>query len=581
MSHRRDKRLRDAVCLTLIAGIGLALRLWGIAQGYPDFYGHVDEIGVVASIWNFFRAQTMLPTEFTYPALYSYLVALLLWISGWWVAGPQLGSHVDSMVLVSYLDPARAAIVGRGLSAVAGTVTVLFTFLIGARAHGRRVGIVAAAFMACAAVPVAQAHRALPDTTMAMLAAACFYLAWRIYESGSWGSYLGAGVAAGLVLATKYNGAFTALAIPAAHLLRSGNRNGPVGNGPGLAIRLFDRRLWSAVLAAIAAVFVGSPYLFLASEKYVGIATYQVSSLGFSLGRVYPWWWVAEGLVLSEWVIGGFMLVGVLIGLVRRRPFDWFMVAAWLPSFAYIGSWSRESLHYLLHLYPLLAVGAAAAAVELAERLQIRCVRTLLIGACLLPSLLLAVSYDRQLSRPDTRSLASTWIEDHVAAGTKIAMTWLPYCPRLALVSERHSIWMYYQDSSRVQQVLRESWVGRSAYRLVNLETWSKRPHVPEAYAGQFDLDDPETSRIFRRGWRSPEQLVAAGVEYVVLPGATYGRYLTGEGPPPGTAAAHYFQRNRTYFRSLTDSVTTQLVASFPSGSENRGGTIQIFRLPP
>ena len=36
--------------------LALWLRLWGLAQGYPDFYGHVDEIGVAASIWNFFRA---------------------------------------------------------------------------------------------------------------------------------------------------------------------------------------------------------------------------------------------------------------------------------------------------------------------------------------------------------------------------------------------------------------------------------------------------------------------------------------------------------------------------------------------
>lgn len=54
-----------ALCWVLAGG--LALRLWGISQGYPEFYGHVDEIGVAASIWNFFRAGTLLPTEFTIP----------------------------------------------------------------------------------------------------------------------------------------------------------------------------------------------------------------------------------------------------------------------------------------------------------------------------------------------------------------------------------------------------------------------------------------------------------------------------------------------------------------------------------
>ena len=33
-------------------------------QGYPEFYGPVDETGVAASMWNFFREGTLRPTEF-------------------------------------------------------------------------------------------------------------------------------------------------------------------------------------------------------------------------------------------------------------------------------------------------------------------------------------------------------------------------------------------------------------------------------------------------------------------------------------------------------------------------------------
>jgi len=54
--------------------VALFLRLWGFEQGYPDFYGHVDEIGVAASVWNYFRVWTLQSSEFTYPAFYSYLV---------------------------------------------------------------------------------------------------------------------------------------------------------------------------------------------------------------------------------------------------------------------------------------------------------------------------------------------------------------------------------------------------------------------------------------------------------------------------------------------------------------------------
>ena len=37
----------------------LFLRLCGFHQGYPDFYGYVHEIGVLASGWNFFRVWTL------------------------------------------------------------------------------------------------------------------------------------------------------------------------------------------------------------------------------------------------------------------------------------------------------------------------------------------------------------------------------------------------------------------------------------------------------------------------------------------------------------------------------------------
>lgn len=36
--------------LPAILAMVFGLRVWGLQQGYPDFYGHVDEVGVTASI---------------------------------------------------------------------------------------------------------------------------------------------------------------------------------------------------------------------------------------------------------------------------------------------------------------------------------------------------------------------------------------------------------------------------------------------------------------------------------------------------------------------------------------------------
>ncbi|MFT5087665.1 MAG: 4-amino-4-deoxy-L-arabinose transferase-like glycosyltransferase [Candidatus Latescibacterota bacterium] len=559
--------------LVLFLLFALGLRLWGVEQGYPEMYGHVDEVGVAASIWNFFRAETLLPTEFTYPALYSYLTAISLYLGvlfGW---GPQQDNAIDTLVLVSYLDPARAALVGRILSALLGTATVYFTFVLGRSSYDRAVGWLAALFMALAIVPVQQAHYALPDITMAFFAILTFYGAWRIFELGNWSSYLFAGMAAGWVIASKYNGAFAALAIPTAHLMRT-----------GLSWHaLFSGRLWSAVVAAFAALFIGSPYLFLTPEKYWRLAQYQFSSLSFTMHQTQPWWWIPRDIVLLEWGLGGLMLAGVAGAIWRREKLDYILLAVWIPSFIYIGSWTRESLHYLLYCYPLLAIGAALLVREGGRRLVGR--RPLIwafVAILVVPNLYRASAVGIEMSRPDVRREAASWIETHIEDGAKIATTWLPYGPRLAWVQSRRSIVNLYRDRPAVKATLAEHWSRRPAYGLVNLEIWLKQPVVPEVYRAHIDIEDPETRRIFSRGWFSLRQLKERGVQYLVLPEAAYGRYLYLDPPPGGLSAAHYhFVKNSSYFADLIDpqNPATELVARFESSSNERGSPISIYRL--
>jgi 4-amino-4-deoxy-L-arabinose transferase-like glycosyltransferase len=560
--------------------MALGLRLWGFLQGYPEFYGHVDEIGVAASTWNFFRSATLKPTEFTYPACYSYLVAALLWLTqGFW-PGPGLGSALEELVLVSYLDPARAALLGRGLSAGLSALSVLLTFFLGKEVWGTRTGLLAALFLALAVVPVGQAHHALPDSAMAFWAVLCFYFSWKVQATGRSWAYILAGAAGGWVVATKYNGAFACLALPAAHLLRE--------KASGWPKALLAGRLWAGVGMAWVTLFIGSPYLFLAHEQYLSLARYQVSSLDFSLQETAPWWWIPRGLVQQEWVVGLLMAAGLIRALWRRQGLDWMLLAAWIPSFLYLGSWTRQSVHYLLHLYPLLALAAARLLEELAGRVPWMARRAWAVyGLALLvalPSAYQVVLLDVELGRPDTRQQAASWIEAHLPDGARLATTWLPYGPRLALKEARQSLAAHYRDRPQALAQLERAWSGRPAYHLVNLEVWLKAPVVPQAYEEGVDLNDPETRRVFSRAWRSPGQLQQMGVQYIVLPEATYGRYLYMDAPREEGSAAHYhFVKNRAYFSLLTDpeSGQTERLASFPSGPRARGGGIHVYRLKP
>lgn len=277
----------------------MALGLWGTAQGYPDFYGHIDEIGVAASIWNFFRAETLWPTEFIYPDHQYYLVALVLWIASWWVAGLQRGSHMFSMAWSPSWIPRPCGDCWKGPECRCwhrnGTVHLPDR----ARAHGRHIvhGLRRSAGPSGTQGSFRYHHGDVRHRLfLPGLEDLRKWLAGFLPGCGR-GCRFGAGneVQRGLC-STGYSGR------PPVSVVQ---QKWTGGDGYGLARRLFDRRLWSAVVTAIAAVFVGLPYLLLASKRCVRITAYQVSGLGFSLGRVHPWWSVVEGLVLSEWVLGG------------------------------------------------------------------------------------------------------------------------------------------------------------------------------------------------------------------------------------------------------------------------------------
>ena len=447
---------RGAALVGLGAAVGLFLRLWGTKQGYPGYYGHVDEIGVMASVWNFFRSATLLPTEFTYPALYSYWVAGGLILSSWLGLVPQQGDTLSSLVFTSFADPAWAALVGRWISALASSLSVVLVYRLGAEAWGRQIGGLGALFAVFSHLAVQRAHMALPDSLMALWALLCFYWAWRIYRGGQWWAYALAGIFAGLAAATKYNGVLIALSVPAAHWLRQR------GAGRGYWALLTDKKLVLAVVAAPLALVAGSPYLLLTWGKYSDLMQYQVSSLGFTFGQSAAWWWILRETIREEWLLGVAMLAGLGWAAWRRHPLDILLWAAWLPSFLYIGTWTRESLHYLLHFLPLLGLAAARFLLEskrwgLPGRFSPWFAAVLALS-CLLPNLYRIVEYDRRLSNPDTREMAASWIEANLPGGTKLAMTWLPYAPQLALVSSRESIERFYRPNRQILQQLQRIW---------------------------------------------------------------------------------------------------------------------------
>ena len=131
----------------------LALRLWGFRHGLPLVYNADENAHFVAGAIGMF-GHTYNPNYFINPPAYTYLlhVAFALGFGG-----------RDGVAEAFAADPGDVFAVARALSAVLGAVAVGLLAWAGARLFDRRVGLVAAALLAVAFLPVHYAHFALND----------------------------------------------------------------------------------------------------------------------------------------------------------------------------------------------------------------------------------------------------------------------------------------------------------------------------------------------------------------------------------------------------------------------------------
>jgi len=112
--------------------------------------------------------------------------------------GPRLWS-------AEYRRTPRLFLIARALSAAAGIATVSVTYRVGVSLFDRTTGLVAALFLAIAALHVRESHFALTDVSATCLLMASFLRIVRYWRSGFRRDALLAAVLAGLAASTKYN----------------------------------------------------------------------------------------------------------------------------------------------------------------------------------------------------------------------------------------------------------------------------------------------------------------------------------------------------------------------------------------
>ena len=402
------------LALTGVLAVALGLRLWGVAHGLPYAYNADENAHFVPGAIGLF-GHGLNPHYFVNPPAFTYLLHAVFaaWFGGRAGVSSTFATH-----------PTEVFVVARVSTAVVGTLAVWLVYLAGARLADRRVGLLAAALMAVAFLPVFYSHLALNDVpTLAPIALSLWGTAG-VLRRGRGRDYALAGLGLGLACATKYTGGIVLLPLLGAAATRLG-RGGARHAVRGLAI---------AGLVAIGAFLVANPFAVLDYPTFRDGLDHQASAAEDELGKLgltqdsgqlYYLWTLTWGL---GWVPLAAAAAGALAMLVLDRRLAAVLVPAPIAYVLFMGTQERFFGRWLLPAFPGVCLIAAWAIVRLAAAAGRRAPQLspalYALGALLAlgQGLVYALHAGVVLSKADTRNLARQWLAANVAPKTKIVV---------------------------------------------------------------------------------------------------------------------------------------------------------------
>jgi hypothetical protein len=393
---------------------------------------------------------------------------------------------------------------------------------------------------------------------MFFLSAAALFFALRHFAKGGGGDLALAGAACGLAVSTQYT------AVPLVTLLPAAWWAGRRSSGK----RVPAKALALALLAAAAAFFLGSPFIFLDWPSFVRDMRDQMSvqGLGTPAGLVPFQNALAFG---GPWVSGAALAMGAACLAWRDQPLA---VVLLVPTAAQAltlsaspeGDWAR----YLEGVFPCLALAAGygtEALFRALRRAESRTLQALVLSVLMLPGFIQSWSFCREIGLPDTRVAAAEWIEKNLPEGTSL------------LIDQEHASPMVRKCREQVRDLLeRTKASGHPRWRYYDLML-SGHPgggfKVYQILRGAADLHSGGWHSRWSAEGRSVldvragiDAALAAGVQGVVL--SSVG--ATAESAPELAA-----------FFSETASRGVLLAEFVPVPGRVRGPHLRVFRIAP
>jgi len=360
--------------------------------------------------------------------------------------------------LLDFTAYGEIRLLGRFLSALADTISVLVLLAIGLRLYHRRIALLAAAFSALAATQIQYSHFMTIDNIGVMFAVLGMFCAVRAAQGGGFRWYALFGVFYGMTLASRPNFApLGAMILVAAALHWWEHRDDP-SLAPGRRIGLPAAMFAVAVAVTVLSFRIAEPMAFRAATGDTTLLTLRLnpdwvermqyastvsSGDGYVSGYPPAEHWANRPAILTPLLSIILWGLGLPLGLAAFAGLVWAGYRAYrgrevkahiLPvlfaggMFLFLGTrWVKE-MRYFLVIYPFLCLLAAWALAELWTLGTRRggwrkLLAGLALGAAVLGTLAWAGRFSEIYTAENTRLQASRWIFQNFPAAFRLTLT--------------------------------------------------------------------------------------------------------------------------------------------------------------
>jgi hypothetical protein len=447
--HQKDELLTHSyqpyILLLGALLIGGALRFYGLDFGLPDKF-HPDETPKVNAIMRMKHHHDLNPRYFLHPSLLLYLSYFTSAVYEWVYAVLGIVTPPTDYLL-------RYS--GRTVSAVAGTLSIMFLYLVTSRLYSKKVAALTALIFAVVPLNVTCSRYMKEDSLMLFfILGSVFFTIKALQEKNTRLQLLG-GIFGGFAAGTKYSGALVAgFLISAPFLYTFVEQYNALESEKNIFARLrlatkkslFSIKVNRALCFGFFAVclipiifLITTPYALLdfetfytgfSNEKKHMIRGHTVTITAWSQYWMYHFWRsIIPGMTLFVTVLSA---VAAGFFLYRRKVED-VIVLMLILLFYLPAEWVRakpapQPERYIVPCIPFLIIAASELVVTYAAYAQKKVLALFLVFSLISLPLIKSVSLASEI-KDDTRIKMGRWMMQHLPKGTKVLIDWQPYGP--------------------------------------------------------------------------------------------------------------------------------------------------------